>query len=165
MGDKIKVAVLGGGAGAMSAALALSEIDPKGEKYEITLHQLDWRLGRRLGRGRPPGPCRSPLTLTTVRQACLLPGVWTLELGVFDSLPFVTELGLGEPRGGKVTLTTNLGFYANCDYISGTATPIAFAGRLLRALGPARPSVRIRGFETRFERRLGAGVDPRRKFK
>ena len=66
-----------------------------------------------------------PLTLTTVRQAWLLPGVWTLELGVFDSLPFVTELGLGEPKDGKVTLTTNLGFYANCDYISGTATPIA----------------------------------------
>ena len=40
-----------------------------------------------------------PLALTTVRQACLLPGVWTLGLGVFDSLPFVTELGLGEPRG------------------------------------------------------------------
>jgi hypothetical protein len=66
-----------------------------------------------------------PLTLTTVRQACLLPGVGTLELGVFDSLPFVTELGLGEPKDGKVTLTTNLGFYANCDYISGIATPIA----------------------------------------
>ena len=68
---------------------------------------------------------QGPLTLTTVRQAWLLPGVWTLELGVFDSLPFVTELGLGTPKDGKVTLTTNLGFYANCDYISGTATPIA----------------------------------------
>jgi hypothetical protein len=67
---------------------------------------------------------QGPLTLTTVRQTALLEGVWTLELGVFDSLPFVTELGLGTPQGGKVTLTTNLGFYANCDYISGTATPI-----------------------------------------
>ena len=54
MGDKIKVAVLGGGVGAMSAALALSEIDPKGEKYEITLHQLGWRLGGKCASGRNP---------------------------------------------------------------------------------------------------------------
>jgi uncharacterized protein with NAD-binding domain and iron-sulfur cluster len=54
MGDKIKVAVLGGGVGAMSAALALSEIDPKGEKYEITLHHLGWRLGGKCASGRNP---------------------------------------------------------------------------------------------------------------
>lgn len=37
---KVKIAILGGGMGAMSAALALTEIDPNGEKYEITVHQL-----------------------------------------------------------------------------------------------------------------------------
>ena len=51
---KIKVAILGGGMGAMSAALALTEIDPTGEKYEITVHQLGWRLGGKTASGRNP---------------------------------------------------------------------------------------------------------------
>ncbi len=53
-GEKIKVAVLGGGVGAMSAALALTEIDPAGQKYEITVHQLGWRLGGKCASGRNP---------------------------------------------------------------------------------------------------------------
>ena len=95
-----------------------------------------------------------PLTLTTVRQACLLPGVWTLELGVFDSLPFVTELGLGEPKDGKVTLTTNLGFYANCDYISGTASPHRLSRLLAASPEPAQPSTEG-GEENRRPRDFG----------
>jgi hypothetical protein len=51
---KVKIAILGGGMGAMSAALALSEIDPNGEKYEITVHQLGWRLGGKTASGRNP---------------------------------------------------------------------------------------------------------------
>jgi uncharacterized protein with NAD-binding domain and iron-sulfur cluster len=51
---KVKVAILGGGMGAMSAAVALTEIDPKGEKYEITVHQLGWRLGGKTASGRNP---------------------------------------------------------------------------------------------------------------
>ena len=43
---------LGGGVGALCAAVALSEIDPKGEKYEITLYQLGWRLGGKCASGR-----------------------------------------------------------------------------------------------------------------
>ncbi len=66
-----------------------------------------------------------PLTLTTLRDFKILSGEWTLELGVFDSLPFVADLGLGAPADGKVTLTTDLGFWANCDYVSGTASPFA----------------------------------------
>ena len=65
-----------------------------------------------------------PLTLTTLRDMKLLQAEWTLELGVFDSLPFVTELGLGAPKDRKVTLTTKLGFWASCDYTSGTAAPL-----------------------------------------
>jgi hypothetical protein len=65
-----------------------------------------------------------PLTLTTLRHQRFLEGDWTLELGVFDSLPFVTELGLGTPKDGKVTLTTKCGFWASCDYTSGTAVPL-----------------------------------------
>jgi uncharacterized protein with NAD-binding domain and iron-sulfur cluster len=51
---KVKIAILGGGMGAMSAALALTEIDPKGETYEITVHQLGWRLGGKTASGRNP---------------------------------------------------------------------------------------------------------------
>jgi hypothetical protein len=65
-----------------------------------------------------------PLTLTTLRHLQFLEGEWTLELGVFDSLPFVTELGLGTPKEGKVTLTTKYGLWASCDYTSGTAVPL-----------------------------------------
>jgi hypothetical protein len=65
-----------------------------------------------------------PLTLTTLRDMQFLEGDWTLELGVFDSLPFVTELGLGTPKDGKVTLTTKYGLWASCDYTSGTAVPL-----------------------------------------
>jgi uncharacterized protein with NAD-binding domain and iron-sulfur cluster len=53
-GSKVRVAVLGGGMGAMSAAFALTEIDPKGERYEITVHQLGWRLGGKTASGRNP---------------------------------------------------------------------------------------------------------------
>ena len=51
---KVRVAVLGGGVGAMSAAFALTEIDPAGEKFEITVHQLGWRLGGKCASGRNP---------------------------------------------------------------------------------------------------------------
>jgi uncharacterized protein with NAD-binding domain and iron-sulfur cluster len=41
MGEgSIRVAILGGGAGAMTAAFALTEIDKAGEIYDITVHQL-----------------------------------------------------------------------------------------------------------------------------
>jgi uncharacterized protein with NAD-binding domain and iron-sulfur cluster len=53
MGEgKIRVAILGGGVGAMTAAFALTEIDPDGEIYEITVHQLGWRLGGKCASGR-----------------------------------------------------------------------------------------------------------------
>jgi len=53
MGDgRIRVAVLGGGVGAMTAAFALTEIDPGGEVYDITVHQLGWRLGGKCASGR-----------------------------------------------------------------------------------------------------------------
>jgi hypothetical protein len=65
-----------------------------------------------------------PLTLRTMRNMGLLAGKWTLEAGAFDSLPFVTELGLGDPRDGKVTLTTKFGIWASMDYTSGIAVPL-----------------------------------------
>jgi len=50
--SKTRVAILGGGVSALSAAFALTEIDPKGEKYTITLYQLGWRLGGKTASGR-----------------------------------------------------------------------------------------------------------------
>ena len=38
--------------GAMSAAFALSEIDPNGERYEVTVYQQGWRLGGKTASGR-----------------------------------------------------------------------------------------------------------------
>ncbi|MEQ8346837.1 MAG: NAD(P)-binding protein [Sneathiellaceae bacterium] len=50
--DREKVAILGGGVGALCAAVALSEIDPKGERFDITVYQLGWRLGGKCAAGR-----------------------------------------------------------------------------------------------------------------
>jgi uncharacterized protein with NAD-binding domain and iron-sulfur cluster len=50
--NKLRVAILGGGVGALSAAFALTEIDPPGEKYDITVYQLGWRLGGKIANGR-----------------------------------------------------------------------------------------------------------------
>ena len=52
MERKSRVAILGGGTGALSAAFALTEVDPGGEKFEITIHQLGWRLGGKTASGR-----------------------------------------------------------------------------------------------------------------
>ena len=42
---KTKIAILGGGMGALAAAFDLTEQDPDGSHYEITLYQVGWRLG------------------------------------------------------------------------------------------------------------------------
>lgn len=52
MTAKRRIAILGGGVGALSAAFALSELDPTGKRYEITLYQLGWRLGGKTANGR-----------------------------------------------------------------------------------------------------------------
>lgn len=52
MTGKRRIAILGGGVGALSAAFALSELDPTGKHYEITLYQLGWRLGGKTANGR-----------------------------------------------------------------------------------------------------------------
>jgi uncharacterized protein with NAD-binding domain and iron-sulfur cluster len=51
---KERIVILGGGVSALCAAFALSEIDPKGEKYDITLYQMGWRLGGKCASGRNP---------------------------------------------------------------------------------------------------------------
>jgi uncharacterized protein with NAD-binding domain and iron-sulfur cluster len=53
---KKKVAILGGGAGALAAAFDLTEQDPDGSLYDITLYQVGWRLGGKCAVGWTSGP-------------------------------------------------------------------------------------------------------------
>lgn len=52
---KTRIAILGGGAGAMAAAFALSATPERRAKYEVTVHQLGWRIGGKASSGRNPG--------------------------------------------------------------------------------------------------------------
>lgn len=47
-----KVAVIGGGVGAVTAAYAITQLPDWQEKYEITFYQLGWRLGGKGASGR-----------------------------------------------------------------------------------------------------------------
>jgi uncharacterized protein with NAD-binding domain and iron-sulfur cluster len=49
---KKKIAILGGGAGALSAAFGLTEKSGWQDEYEITVYQLGWRLGGKGASGR-----------------------------------------------------------------------------------------------------------------
>ena len=49
---KTKVAVLGGGAGALAAAYELTATPERRERFEVTVHQLGWRLGGKGASGR-----------------------------------------------------------------------------------------------------------------
>ncbi len=63
------------------------------------------------------------LELNAINDCAMLWGDWTLELGAFDSLPFVKAFGLGTPNHeGKLTLTTNVAFWSSCDVTAGTAS-------------------------------------------
>jgi uncharacterized protein with NAD-binding domain and iron-sulfur cluster len=50
--ERIKVAILGGGAGALAAAFGLTEVPDWKDRYEITIYQLGWRLGGKGASGR-----------------------------------------------------------------------------------------------------------------
>lgn len=52
---KIKIAILGGGMGALAAAFDLTEQDPDGSLYDITLYQVGWRLGGKCAVGWTTG--------------------------------------------------------------------------------------------------------------
>jgi hypothetical protein len=55
MAKKIRIAVLGGGVGAMTAAFQLTREPDWREKYEITVYQRGWRLGGKGASGRGRG--------------------------------------------------------------------------------------------------------------
>ena len=49
---KIRVAILGGGAGALSTAWHLTRTPQLRERFEVTVHQMGWRLGGQGASGR-----------------------------------------------------------------------------------------------------------------
>jgi predicted NAD/FAD-binding protein len=58
---KQKIAILGGGVGAMSAALELTSIPDWQERYVITVYQMGWRLGGQRRQRTGPQLCRRNL--------------------------------------------------------------------------------------------------------
>ena len=51
---KTKVAILGGGMAALTAAFELSKTPELREAYEVTIYQMGWRLGGKCATGRGP---------------------------------------------------------------------------------------------------------------
>jgi uncharacterized protein with NAD-binding domain and iron-sulfur cluster len=51
-GQRGRIAILGGGAGAMAAALALTDRPGWRDDYEVTVYQMGWRLGGKGASGR-----------------------------------------------------------------------------------------------------------------
>src|SRR4051794_4452743 len=49
---KTKVAILGGGVGAITCAFALTDSQELRDRYDVTVHQLGWRLGGKGASGR-----------------------------------------------------------------------------------------------------------------
>ena len=49
---RTRVAILGGGVGAMSAAFALTESPGWADRYDVTVYQMGWRLGGKGASGR-----------------------------------------------------------------------------------------------------------------
>src|SRR5262249_38170781 len=47
-----KIAILGGGIAALSAAFELTELDPNNELFDITVYTIGWRLGGKGAVGR-----------------------------------------------------------------------------------------------------------------
>ncbi len=53
-GDKRRIAILGGGQAALTAALQLTDpANPQSARNEVTIHQIGWRLGGKGATGRP----------------------------------------------------------------------------------------------------------------
>ena len=62
------------------------------------------------------------LVLDTLRSFGVLRGEWRLELHELDSLPFVHDLGLGVPQGGKLVVTAEHAFWCDMDFTVGCAS-------------------------------------------
>jgi uncharacterized protein with NAD-binding domain and iron-sulfur cluster len=53
-GERVKVAILGGGCGGLATAWALTATPALRQRFEVTVHQLGWQLGGKGASGRAP---------------------------------------------------------------------------------------------------------------
>src|SRR2546428_13677386 len=82
--DRIRVAIVGGGCAAMSAAFELTRPE-HAARYQVVVYQLGWRLGGKGASGRgPPGPIQEhglPLWMGVYDNALPLRRECYAELG------------------------------------------------------------------------------------
>ncbi len=64
---------------------------------------------------------RGPLILDSLRSFGLLSGEWQLELHALDSLPFLSDLGLGVPQDGRSVVAVEHAFWCDMDFTVGRA--------------------------------------------
>jgi uncharacterized protein with NAD-binding domain and iron-sulfur cluster len=81
-GGKTKIAILGGGVGALAAAFDLTEADPAGELFDITIHQVGWRLG---GKGAVGWTCEKYPTPTFEKERLQLEHGLHVWAGFYDN--------------------------------------------------------------------------------
>ncbi len=66
-----------------------------------------------------------PLVLDRLRASGLLKGDWEVDLRELDSLPFVSDLGLGTPQGGRLVVRAEHVFWCDIDFTVGNAAAMA----------------------------------------
>lgn len=81
-GTKSKIAILGGGVGSLAAAFDLTENDPGGDLYDITIYQVGWRLG---GKGAVGWTCNDYPTPTFADQRVQLEHGLHVWAGFYDN--------------------------------------------------------------------------------
>jgi uncharacterized protein with NAD-binding domain and iron-sulfur cluster len=79
---KSRIAILGGGVGSLAAAFDLTEVDPDGELYDITIYQVGWRLG---GKGAVGWTCKDCPTPTFEDQQVQLEHGLHVWAGFYDN--------------------------------------------------------------------------------
>jgi uncharacterized protein with NAD-binding domain and iron-sulfur cluster len=79
---KSRIAILGGGVGSLAAAFDLTEVDPDGELYDITIYQVGWRLG---GKGAVGWTCKDYPTPTFEDQQVQLEHGLHVWAGFYDN--------------------------------------------------------------------------------
>jgi uncharacterized protein with NAD-binding domain and iron-sulfur cluster len=79
---KTSIAILGGGVGSLAAAFDLTEVDPDGKLYDITIYQVGWRLG---GKGAVGWTCEKYPTPTFENQQVQLEHGLHVWAGFYDN--------------------------------------------------------------------------------
>jgi len=109
----------------LGALAALHGFLPKGAGEDIPVYFLkQFRAADSTTQACYQKQLKGALRLDALRGVGLLSGTWLLELADTDSLPFIRDLGLGTPANGKLTLTTDIGFWGDMDFTVALAHPL-----------------------------------------